>query len=140
MWPERERTPACPSELALTQWQLGELTPEASGGVAAHVETCARCRELVADLTRERERFAQAPLPIGLARGGRARRPGRIATAATAIALVAAMLLWVRFGLDGAPEPVGARTKGDAVVLRVYVEHVGAVVRLVAFWPRTKPP
>lgn len=39
------QTPACPSELTLDQWHLGELAPARAASIESHFEGCADCRE-----------------------------------------------------------------------------------------------
>jgi hypothetical protein len=95
------------SDLRWDRWLAGELSADETAASLAHAEQCARCGDRMRELSIERDRFRERPIPIAFARARRA--PRWIAGGAMTLVAAAAVLVLV---LRAGPDPDGDRTKG----------------------------
>lgn len=139
------RADPCDHLVALVNAHHGSLDPAEAAALAAHLDGCAECRRLAALLDAE-----AAPGAEPLARAPRLTRPR--AAGATALALVAALSLWVLVPSPGPPEerrdgPTGVVTgrerDHDARDLTPRAGHPAATVELWVddrpCWPSPDP-
>jgi hypothetical protein len=134
---ERTRPESCLSDLVLDRLVAGELREE--GELAAHLSSCAACRDRRDQLAAERTRFPDEVFVAGLA--ANAARTGRRwwafggSAAAVAVAGAAALLLTLR----GPVEP-GVRTKGTGLTLELIARRAdGRIEALPATGGRASP-
>jgi hypothetical protein len=116
--------PACLSALALDRWAAGELGPERSEEVRAHVAGCARCATAAESLRPARDAEPLPPLRATAAPPA-ARIRGVVAVTAGLAGLAAAAGIAVAVRTDVLP----GRTKGPDVGIAAWVLHGDAVRR-----------
>lgn len=122
----------CVSELALDEWDAGELPPDESAQVAEHVAGCPHCRTRHETLLRERTEFlaaapsfnAHAVHANARAKKSRVRqRFGLLVSSLTMLAAAALVVVWT-----GAPASEDTRSKGRPHV-SFFVKRGGDVHR-----------
>lgn len=125
---KRARPESCLSDLRLDRLVAGELDAPAEAEARAHLKGCAPCAARLAEIEAGRAAFLAEPPPLrATARPARVRRilPW-VPPLATALALAAAALLWLRPRPVTEPIDPGTRIKGHARV-GFYVKHGAAV-------------
>jgi anti-sigma factor RsiW len=124
--PER---PPCPSRLRFVRLLAGELEPAQAQELQRHVEHCARCSALLAELRNGRDAFSPV-LPDLLVQRVRATSKLRRDWArwtTPALAAAGALLAWLLWREPpSVPNADGVRSKGG-MQLGFYVLHAGAV-------------
>lgn len=116
---------ACPSSLKLSLSLVeDELSPGERNHLQAHLSACARCRERLEDLKREREALYNRIPRLELAEE-KPRPRWRLALSAACACLLLALGLWFFWG--GQDHPGGVIFKGEAPALSFRVERQGRV-------------
>jgi len=111
------RWPACLSAYRLDRWRLGELPPDESAEVQAHLDGCQRCRGAAEGLAADEVKQRASMPPLRLLRPAGWRRGRRWAVPLGVGATLAATLL-VTLRPD-----VGVRPKGAPASVGMYVQH-----------------
>ena len=116
---------SCPGRLVLARRALGELDAEARAEIDAHVDGCAACRALAAEIEANLDSYAKnsdaelARLAAQLPRRRRAGLGWLLAPALTAAAAAALLLLWPteEIGFKGAFAARVVAKRGDAQIV-----------------------
>jgi hypothetical protein len=115
----------CPSSLKLSLSLVeDELSSEEQADLQAHLSVCARCRERIEALRRERQTLYNRIPRLDL-KEERPRPRWRLAFSAACACLLLALGLWIFWG--GEKHPGGVIFKGEAPALSFRVERKGRV-------------
>jgi hypothetical protein len=110
-----------PSSLLLHRLRYGELSPEESATVRAHVDTCPRCSSVLRTQQNHRAAFELAPIPEAIRQAAATPEPARPWSRwfVWGVALAAAVLLAV-VGVQNLGPDDGVRTKGGSETFEVW--------------------
>lgn len=103
---ESEDTATHPTAVALLDYVVGELAPDASDDVRRHVDGCAACRERIVALASAMDELDRLPSVPPPTTGGRARRATRLVPILLLLAAAVGVIgLFEVGGLTPAPTP-----------------------------------